>query len=145
MSDRWVKRNLRGRIYTSAIGMAMMIPALILIGLGHNAVTSILAGLLFGIGYGMFDTNNMPILCQFIPASQRAAAYGVMNMTGVFAGALVTQVLGNWAKSGNLGLGFAVMSGILVLALALQLTLMRPTADDMPDQLMSAEAAQEDL
>lgn len=133
MSDRWVKRNIRGRIYTSAIGMAMMIPALIMIGLGHNAFTAISAGLLFGIGYGMFDANNMPILCQFIPASRRAAAYGIMNMTGVFAGAIVTQVLGNWAKSGNLGFGFAVMGVILVAALALQLFILKPVADDMPE------------
>lgn len=133
MSDRWVKRNIRGRIYTSAIGMAMMIPALIMIGLGHNAFTAISAGLLFGIGYGMFDANNMPILCQFIPASRRAAAYGIMNMTGVFAGAVVTQVLGNWAKSGNLGFGFAVMGVILVAALALQLFILKPVADDMPE------------
>ena len=37
ISDRWVKRNVRGRIYTSAIGLTMMIPALILLGLAHNA------------------------------------------------------------------------------------------------------------
>ena len=38
LSDRWVKRNVKGRIYTSAIGLAMMIPALVLIGVAHNAV-----------------------------------------------------------------------------------------------------------
>lgn len=85
LSDRWVRRNLRGRIYTSAIGMAMMIPALILIGLGHNIYAAIGAGLFFGLGYGMFDANNMPILCQFVPSRLRASAYGVMNMVGVFA------------------------------------------------------------
>ncbi|MDE6525342.1 MAG: MFS transporter, partial [Paramuribaculum sp.] len=37
ISDRWVRSNVRGRIYTSAIGMAMMIPALVFIGLAHNA------------------------------------------------------------------------------------------------------------
>ncbi|MFA4087164.1 MAG: MFS transporter, partial [Paramuribaculum intestinale] len=57
ISDRWVRSNVRGRIYTSAIGMAMMIPALVFIGLAHNAWLSVLAGLFFGIGYGMFDAN----------------------------------------------------------------------------------------
>ena len=144
MSDRWVRRNPRGRIFTSAIGMGMMIPALIMIGLGHNAVTAICAGLFFGVGYGMFDTNNMPILCQFIPAHQRAAAYGVMNMTGVFAGAVVTQVLGAWAKEGNLGLGFALMSAILIVALLLQLFVLRPKSDDMSAESASNEVAEQD-
>ncbi len=131
MSDRWVRRNLRGRIYTSAIGLAMMIPALVLLGLGSGMAAAVAAGLCFGIGYGMFDTNNMPILCQFVPARQRASAYGVMNMTGVFAGALITKVLGKWAEGGNLGLGFALMAGVLALALFLQLTVLRPKTDNM--------------
>lgn len=130
LSDRWVRRNLRGRIYTSAIGMAMMIPALVLIGLGHHLFAAVGAGLFFGLGYGMFDANNMPILCQFIPAHQRASAYGVMNMTGVFAGALITSALGNWAKEGNLGLGFALMAAVIFAAMALQLILLRPQTDN---------------
>jgi MFS family permease len=128
LSDRWVKRNIKGRIYTSAIGMAMMIPALVLIGLGSTALTAIAAGLFFGLGYGMFDANNMPILCQFIPTRQRATAYGIMNMVGVFAGALVTEVLGRWAD--NLGMCFALMSVVLVIALSLQLFVLRPTTDN---------------
>lgn len=131
LSDKWVRRNIRGRIYTSAIGMAMMIPALVCIGLGHNVFAAVGAGLFFGLGYGMFDANNMPILCQFVPAGQRASAYGLMNMTGVFAGAVVTELLGNWAKEGNLGLGFAFMAGVLLVALALQLFVLRPKTDNM--------------
>lgn len=130
LSDRWVRKNVRGRIYTSSIGMAMMIPALVFIGVGHNVYAAIGAGLFFGLGYGMFDANNMPILCQFVPARQRASAYGLMNMTGVFAGALVTEVLGSWAKSGNLGLGFALMAGVLLVAMAMQLLLLKPKTDD---------------
>lgn len=130
LSDKWVKRNVRGRIYTSAIGMGMMIPALVCIGLGHNLFAAVGAGLFFGLGYGMFDANNMPILCQFIPAHQRASAYGLMNMTGVFAGAATTQLLGNWAKDGNLGMGFALMAGILLFAVCLQLFVLRPKSDN---------------
>lgn len=35
----------------------------------------------------------MPILCQFVSAKYRGTAYGIMNMTGVFAGATVTQLI----------------------------------------------------
>lgn len=131
LSDKWVKRNVKGRVYTSAIGLAMMIPALILLGLGKGMFAAVAAGLFFGIGYGMFDTNNMPILCQFVPSKLRATAYGIMNMTGVMMGAVCTQVLGKWAECGNLGLAFAVLGCIIAVALVAQITILNPTTDDM--------------
>ena len=131
MSDRWVQRNIRGRVYTGAIGLGLMIPALLLLGFGHSLVAVVGSGLLFGIGYGMFDTNNMPILCQFVSAKYRGTAYGLMNMTGVFAGAAVTKVLGTWTDGGNLGLGFALLSIFVLVAVALQLYFLRPKTDNM--------------
>ena len=131
LSDKWVLRNIRGRIYTSAIGLGMTIPALILLGFGHSVVAVVGAGMLFGIGFGMFDANNMPILCQIISAKYRATAYGVMNMVGVFAGAAVTHLLGKWTDGGNLGMGFAVLGGIVIVALVLQLACLRPTSDNV--------------
>ncbi|MDO4214981.1 MAG: MFS transporter, partial [Bacteroidales bacterium] len=126
LSDRWVLKNIRGRIYTSAIGLGMTIPSLLLLGLGHDVVSLVCAGLLFGVGYGMFDANNMPILCQFISAKHRGTAYGIMNMVGVCAGALVTQVLGSWTDQGSLGTGFAMMSVVVLIVLAIQLTCLKP-------------------
>ena len=133
MSDRWVQRNIRGRVYTGAIGLGMTIPALLLLGFGHNFVSVVGAGLLFGIGFGIFDANNMPILCQFVSAKHRGTAYGIMNMTGVFAGAAVTEVLGKWTDGGNLGQGIAMLSIVVVVALTLQIYFLRPTTDNMKD------------
>ena len=131
LSDKWVQRNLRGRIYTGAIGLGLTIPSLLLLGFGHSLVAVVGAGLLFGIGYGIFDANNMPILCQFVSAKQRATAYGVMNMTGVFAGAAITDLLGQWGDGGNLGLGFAMLAIVVVVALCAQLYFLRPKADNI--------------
>ena len=131
MSDRWVQKNIRGRVYTGAIGLGMTIPSLLLLGMGHSFVSIVGAGLLFGIGYGIFDANNMPILCQFVSAKHRGTAYGIMNMTGVFAGAAVTHLLGRWTDGGNLGMGFAMLSGVVLVALALQLYFLRPKTDNM--------------
>lgn len=131
LSDRWVQRNIRGRVYTGAIGLGMTIPALVLLGYGHSLIAVVGAGLLFGVGFGMFDANNMPILCQFVSAKHRGTAYGIMNMTGVFAGAAVTSLLGKWTDVGNLGEGFAMLSAMVLLALALQLYFLRPKTDNM--------------
>ena len=130
LSDKWVQKNIRGRVYTSAIGLAMTIPALLLIGLGSSMIHLVGAVFFFGFGYGMFDANNMPILCQFISSKHRATAYGLMNMTGVFAGAFITNVLGKSSDAGSLGKDFAMMAIVVVAALVLQLTVLRPKHND---------------
>lgn len=131
LSDKWVQKNLRGRVYTGAIGLGLTIPSLLLLGFGHNLVAVVGAGLLFGIGYGIFDTNNMPILCQFVSRKQRATAYRVMNMIGVSAGAFITHLLGRWGDSGNLGAGFAMLAIVVAIALGVQLYFLRPKTDNM--------------
>ncbi|HEX5025734.1 MAG TPA: MFS transporter [Agriterribacter sp.] len=130
LSDWWVKKNIRGRVYTSAIGLALTIPALLLIGFGHSMFNVIGAAFCFGFGFGMFDANNMPILCQFVSSKYRATAYGVMNMAGVFAGAFITDWLGKSTDAGHLGKDFAMLSGIVLLALIIQITFLRPKVDD---------------
>jgi MFS family permease len=130
LSDRWVQKNIRGRIYTSAIGLGLTIPALLLIGFGHSLFNVIVAAFCFGFGYGMFDANNMPILCQFVSSKYRATAYGLMNMAGVFAGAFITDILGKSTDAGNLGKSFAMLSGIVLIALLIQLYFLRPEATD---------------
>ena len=130
LSDRWVRKNIKGRIYTGAIGLSLTIPSLLLLGFGSSLFEVVTAGVLFGIGFGMFDANNMPILCQFVSARQRATAYGVMNMVGVFAGAMITSVLGSWSDDGNLGMGFALLAAVVAVAVVIQLYSLRPQTDD---------------
>lgn len=133
LSDRWVQKNLRGRIYTSAIGLALTIPALVLIGYGHSLFHIIGAAFCFGFGFGMFDANNMPILCQFVSRKYRATAYGLMNMVGVFAGAFITDLLGKSTDKGNLGKDFAMLAGIVLVALLIQLFFLRPKSNDFAE------------
>lgn len=133
LSDKWVQKDIKGRVYTSAIGMSLTIPALLLIGFGHSLFHIVGAGLCFGIGFGMFDANNMPILCQFISSRYRATAYGVLNMTGVACGALVTTLLGKYADSGTLGNGFALLAGIVLIALIIQVRFLSPKVNDFED------------
>lgn len=131
LSDKWVQKNIRGRVYTGAIGLGCTIPALLLLGFGNNIVAIVGAGLFFGVGYGMFDANNMPILCQFVSVKQRATAYGMMNMVGVFAGAFITGLLGQWSDGGNLGLGFAMLAVVVLIALCVQLYFLKPKVDNL--------------
>ena len=133
LSDRWVQKNIRGRIYTSAIGLGLTIPSLLLLGFGHSLFNVIGAGLCFGVGFGMFDANNMPILCQFVSSKYRATAYGIMNMVGVFAGAFITDLLGRSSDAGNLGKDFAMLAGIVLVVLIIQISFLRPKVNNFVD------------
>ena len=126
LSDNWVKNNLRARVYTSAIGLSLTIPALLLLGFGNSLFHLMGAAFCFGIGFGMFDANNMPIVCQFIAPAHRATAYGIMNMVGVFAGSLVTNWLGKSVDKGSLGKDFAALALVVALAAVLQYFTLRP-------------------
>lgn len=132
LADRWVMRNLRGRIFTGAIGLSLTVPSLLFLGFGHSLFTVVGGAVLFGIGYGMFDANNMPILCQFVSPKHRAAGYGLMNMTGVFAGAFITSLLGESTDSGHLGRDLAMLAIPVTIAIALLLTTLKPQFADKP-------------
>ncbi len=133
LSDKWVQKNIRGRIYTSAIGLALTIPSLLLLGFGHTLFHILCAAVCFGLGYGIFDANNMPILCQLVAPKNRATAYGMMNMTGVFFGAFITNLLGKSSDAGHLGKDFAMLAVVVLAALVIQLYFLRPKVNDLVD------------
>jgi MFS family permease len=130
LADHWIKFNVRGRIFTGVIGLTMMVPALLLLGFGQGTFTVIGGAVLFGLGFGIFDANSMPILCQFVSSRHRAAGYGLMNMTGISAGAVITNYLGKSTDAGSLGPDIAFLAIPVVLAIILQLTVLKPTVAD---------------
>jgi MFS family permease len=136
MSDKWVQKNVRGRIFTGVIGLVFTIPALFLLGYGSGFVLILMGGLFFGLGFGMFDVNSMPILCQFVSPRYRATGYGLMNLAGISAGAFITRSLGKSADSGNMRQDFAMLSIIVIVAIILQLTILRPTTVNKEDPAM---------
>lgn len=127
ISDRWVQRNMKGRIYTGVVGLAFTIPALFLLGYGSGFEFILLGAMLFGLGFGIFDVNNMPILCQFVSPRYRATGYGLMNLAGISAGAVITGFLGKSADAGNMRHDFAMLSVIVVVAIVLQIVMLKPT------------------
>lgn len=126
VSDKWVQKNLKGRIYTGVIGLALTIPALLLLGYGHSFATVLGGALCFGLGFGIFDVNNMPILCQFVSPRYRATGYGLMNLVGISSGAVITNFLGKSADAGHLNSDFGYLGIVVLIAIALQLAVLKP-------------------
>lgn len=100
LADRWMRASPRGRIFTSALGMVMMIPALFGVGYAPTLGVAIAFLVLFGIGWGFFDCNNMPILCQIARPELRATGYGLMNLVSITAGGVFTAKIGALRDAG---------------------------------------------
>jgi MFS family permease len=92
LADRWMGHTPRGRIFVSAIGMVLFLPALFSVGNAGTLGVAIAGLIVFGLGWGFFDCNNMPILCQIARPEWRATGYGIMNLVSISCGGF-----GDWA------------------------------------------------
>jgi len=134
VSDMLAKRHVRGRTWTSAAGLLLTVPALAGIGFAPTLPLVVVCAAFYGLGFGMFDANNMPILCQLAPSRFRATGYGLMNFFGIAAGAFLTPLLGRLKDHGvPLATGFAFCAIPAVLAVMLMLSL-RPASSDYGTQ-----------
>ncbi len=86
LADRWMRKSERGRIMVSAIGMVLIVPAMFGVGNAGTLTVAIAFLILFGLGWGFFDCNNMPILCQIVRPELRATGYGIMNLVSISCG-----------------------------------------------------------
>ena len=117
LADRWMRRSPRGRQQVSALGMSLIVPALLGVGIviGQGSLNLAIAFLvLFGLGWGLFDSNNMPILAQIARPDQRATGYGLMNMARISCGGLADVGFG-WLRDHQVPLnlifgGFAAVA-----------------------------------
>ena len=131
LADRWMRRNERGRIYVSAIGMSLLIPALFGVGNAGTLVVAIGFLILFGIGWGFFDSNNMPILCQIARPEFRATGYGIMNMVSVLIGGFADRGFGALRdREVPLNVTFSIFSSACLVSIVLVL-LIRPKRTDV--------------
>lgn len=130
LADRAMRVTPRGRIYVSAIGMGLCVPALIGLGNVGSLSYAIVCMMLFGVGFGFFDANNMPILCQVVRPENRATGYGIMNLIGVAAGAGITVLMGAMRDRGiSLGVVFTICAAAALLG-GLLILLVRPRLEE---------------
>lgn len=129
LADRWMQRTLRGRIYVSALGMMLIIPAMFGVGNApalNSFALAVTALILFGIGWGFFDCNNMPILSQIARPEVRATGYGIMNFVSMMCGGVADWGFGAMTDRGvPLNLIFGVFALVCVVSLVIVL-LIRP-------------------
>ena len=122
LADKWMRTNVRGRVYVSALGMAMIIPAMFGVGNAATLATAVAFLVLFGVGWGFFDCNNMPILCQIVRPHLRATGYGIMNLVSISCGGLADWGFGHLRdRHVPLNAIFGVFASAAVLSVVLVL------------------------
>ncbi|MCY2990511.1 MAG: MFS transporter [Planctomycetota bacterium] len=129
LADRWMRRQERGRIFVSALGMSLIVPAIFGVGNAGSLAVAVAFLLLFGLGWGFFDCNNMPILCQVVRPELRATGYGVMNLVSISCGGLADWGFGALRdRHVPLNLIFGVFASAAIFSVVLVL-LIQPRRD----------------
>lgn len=129
LADRWMRQSMRGRVYASAVGMGLMVPAMFGMGFAPNLMFAIAALSLFGLGWGFFDCNNMPILSQIARPHLRATGYGIMNFVSIGCGGLADWGFGILRdKNVPLSQIFGAFASVAIVSIVVVL-LIRPKAE----------------
>ena len=122
LADRWMRQSERGRIFISAIGVSFLVPALLGVGMAESLGMAVGFLVLFGLGWGFFDTNNMPILCQVARPHLRATGYGIMNLVSISCGGFADWGFGALRDHHvPLPAVFGIFAGAAAIAVALVL------------------------
>ncbi len=130
LADRWMLRSQRGRIYVSAIGMCMIVPAILLLGSAWSLLAAVAFLVLFGLGWGFFDCNNMPILSQIVRPHLRATGYGIMNFVSIGGGGVADWAFGEMLdRKVPLNLIFGIFASAAVVSIVLVL-MIRPKPEN---------------
>jgi MFS family permease len=127
LADVWMLRHERGRIFVSALGMTFFLPALFGVGNAGTLAAAVGFLILFGLGWGFFDCNNMPILCQIVRPELRATGYGFMNLVSISCGGFADWAFGALRDLHvPLRVIFGVFAGVALLSVGIVL-LIRPS------------------
>lgn len=124
LADWWMLRSVRGRIFVSAIGMSFFLPALFGVGNAGTLAAAIGFLILFGLGWGFFDCNNMPILCQIVRPELRATGYGFMNLVSISCGGFADWGFGALRdRNVPLNVIFGVFAAVALVSIAIVLSI----------------------
>ncbi len=126
VADMWYARNCNARAYVPGIGFTLagpcviiaMLPALgVPVALGLTATLALVS--MQGVAQGSLDATLMPVLRSQIDERFSATGYGLLNLTSVSAGALISWG-GGYLKDMNVPLGVPLsMAGALMVVCGL--------------------------
>ncbi len=122
VADLWYRRNRNARAYVPGICFLLAGPCVIvamLPALGVPITLSLVATVALvsmqGVAQGSLDATLMPVLRSHIDERFSATGYGLLNLTSVSAGALISW-LGGYLKDSGIALGVPLsIAGLLMV------------------------------
>ncbi|NQD70193.1 MFS transporter [Sphingobacterium shayense] len=117
LADRWVQKNVKGRLNVILLGFCIGAPFLFLLASTASFGIAVLGMIVFGLARGANDANLMPLLAQVINPRYIATGYGFLNFLSTIVGGLMVY-LGGALKDANVNLSitFQVIAVLLLLA-----------------------------
>lgn len=123
VADMWYLRNRNARAYVPGICFCLAGPCVIIamlpalgfpIALGLTVTVALVS--MQGVAQGSLDATLMPVLRSMIDERFSATGYGLLNLTSVGAGALISW-LGGYLKDMNVNLGvpLSIAGALMVL------------------------------
>jgi MFS family permease len=94
LADRWSRRSRHARAITAALGLLFAGPFLVAAASSHVLLLAIGGLLVFGLGRGAIDANQMPLLRQVIDERYSAFGYGLLNLASTVAGGVMVYAGG---------------------------------------------------
>jgi predicted MFS family arabinose efflux permease len=125
LADRWSRGSPRGRILTQTLGVALAAPCLFLVGFTASMALLIPALVIFGLGRGFYDCNTMPVLAQIARSDLRSTGYGIFNLIGTLSGGAIAAAAGILKNVIGLG-GVFQLAAILLLISTVMLVRLNP-------------------
>lgn len=116
LADFALRRDGRARMAVQVAGLLIPAPFLLIIGQTHLLVWAVVALLAFGLGRGLWDCNNMPVICDVAAPALRSTAYGVFNFAGMLGGGIGTLGFGLLLKRAGSGTLLSAACPLGVLA-----------------------------
>jgi len=140
-ADRWSRRQERGRIFVTVIGLCLAAPGVLLASTTTLIVFAIAGLMLYGFTRSFSDSNMMPILCLVADPRYRATGYGVLNFFSCLVGGL-TIYAGGALRDANVNVSHVFqLAAISLLVCAGILFLVKPTSSARLKSSPSLETA----
>ena len=132
-SDRWSRTNRRACILVTAIGLALSVPAILLVSTTGQLPVAIAGLVLYGFTIAFASGEMMPILCLILDPRYIATGFGVLNLFACAVGGATTYA-GGAMRDAQIDVSRLFMAGAAgMVVCAVMLLFIRPRDERPPE------------